>query len=81
MDESFFSDSILEFVNNEEDKEELENIDYLFGQIPDEVFTAVVDSASSEQTAEPRLSICSEFKRTNSHVASHHQTKRPCITY
>ena len=40
----FFSDSILEFINDEEDKEEFENIDYLFGQIPDEVFTAVVDS-------------------------------------
>ena len=66
MDESFFSDSILEFINDEEDEEEFENIDYLFGQIPDEVFTAVVDSASSEQTAESRLSSCSEFKRTNS---------------
>ena len=66
MDESFFSDSILEFINDEEDEEEFENIDYLFGQIPDEVFTAVVDSASSERTAEPRLSSCSEFKRTNS---------------
>ena len=32
----------------------------------DEVFTAVVDSASSEQTAKPHLSSCSEFKCTNS---------------
>ena len=40
MDESFFSDSILEFINDEEDEEEFENIDYLFGQTPDEVFTA-----------------------------------------
>ena len=37
MDKSFFSDSILEFINDEEDKEEFENIDYLFGQIFDEV--------------------------------------------
>ena len=64
MDESFFSDSILEFINDEED-EEFQNIDYLFEQIL-EVFTAVVDSASGEQTAKPRLSSCSEFKRTNS---------------
>ena len=63
MDESFFSDSILEFINNEE---EVENIDYPFGQIPDEVFTAVVNSASSERTAEPRLSSRSKFKHTNS---------------
>jgi len=52
MDERFFSNSTLEFINNEEDKEEFENSDHLFGPIP-EVFIAVVDSASSEQTAEP----------------------------
>jgi len=53
MDESF---SAIVFINDEEDKEEFENIDYLFGQIPDEVFTAVVNSASSEHTAEPHNS-------------------------
>ena len=35
MDESFFNDSILELINDEEDEEEFENVDYLFGQIPD----------------------------------------------
>ena len=65
MDESSFSDSILEFINDEKDEEEFENVDYLFGQIP-EVFTAVVNSTSSKQTAEPHLSSCSKFKRTNS---------------
>jgi len=48
MDKSFFSDSILEFINDEEDEEEFENIDYIFGQIPDEVFTAVVDSKQQQ---------------------------------
>ena len=38
MDESFFSDSILEFIKDEEDKE-LENIGYLFEQIHDEVLS------------------------------------------
>jgi len=37
MDKSFFSDSILELINDKEDEEEFENIDYLFGQILDEV--------------------------------------------
>ena len=76
MDESFFSDSILEFINDEEDEEEFENIDYLFGQIPDEVLAAVVDSASSEQRAEPLLSSCSEFKRTKRGIAATNRKKQ-----
>ena len=52
MDESsFFSDSILDFVR---DEDKFEEIDHLFEQIPDEVLAAVVDSASSdERKAEP----------------------------
>ena len=46
MDESsFFSDSILDFVR---DEDEFEEIDHLFEQIPDEVLAAVVDSASRD---------------------------------
>ena len=52
IDESnFFSDSILDFVR---DEDELEEIDHLFEQLPDEVFAAIVDSASSDKRrAEP----------------------------
>ena len=52
MDESsFFSDSILDFVR---DEDEFEEIDHLFEQIPDEVLAAVVDSASrDERKADP----------------------------
>ena len=53
-DGSFFSDNILGFI---EDEEELDDIDCLFGQIPDKLFTAVVHSACSE---------CSKFKCMNS---------------
>ena len=65
MDESsFFSDSILDFVR---DEDEFEEIDHLFEQILDEVLAAVVDSASrDERKAEPRSPAHSEFKRTNS---------------
>ena len=65
MDESsLFSDSILDFVRDGDDFEE---IDRLFEQIPDEVFAAIVDSASSdERKAEPRPPVRSEFKRTSS---------------
>ena len=48
-DSNFFSNRTLDFVR-EEDK--LEEIGHLFEQIPDEVFTAVVDS-SNKQIAEP----------------------------
>ena len=53
MDESeLFSDSILDFVR---DEDEFEDIDRLFEQIPDKVFTAIVDSASSDKRrGEPR---------------------------
>ena len=64
MDESeLFSDSILDFVR---DKDKFEEINRLFEQIPDEVFAAIVDSASSdEQRGEPRPLAHSEFKCTN----------------
>ena len=65
MDESsLFSDSISDFVR---DKDEFEEIDRLFEQIPDEVFAAIVDSTSSnERKAEPHPPARSEFKRTSS---------------
>ena len=64
MDESeLFSDSILDILR---DEDEFEEIDRLFEQIPDEVFTAIVDSASSnKRRAEPRPPARSEFKHTN----------------
>ena len=47
MDESkLFSDCILDFVR---DKNKFEEIDCLFEKIPDEVFAAIVDSASSDK--------------------------------
>ena len=51
-DESkFFSNSILDFVRDEDDCEE---VDHLFEQLTDKVFTAILDSGSSdERRAEP----------------------------
>ena len=38
--------SAIDFVR---DEDELEEIDHLFEQLPDEVFAAIVDSASSDK--------------------------------
>ena len=56
MDESeFFSDSILDFVR---DEDEFEEIDRLFEQIPDEVFAAIwiaLAVTSEELSPTPQL--------------------------
>ena len=63
-DDEFFSDSVLK-VPERLGEEDLEDVDYLFSQIPDRVLATATDSArcSSSEEPQPRPS---EFRRTNS---------------